>query len=63
MKSPAVQVVCIGAPAHFITDFGVFSTAAAPRVAVDTLYLGVPAPGALALLGAAGLMGSRRRRG
>jgi len=50
-------------PTDFITDFGVFSTAAAPRVAVDTLYLGVPAPGALALLGAAGLMGSRRRRG
>ena len=50
-------------PTDFITDFGVFSTAASPRVAVDTLYLGVPAPGALALLGAAGLMGSRRRRG
>lgn len=47
----------------WITSFWVGSTAAAPRVAVDTLYLGVPAPGALALLGAAGLMGSRRRRG
>ena len=51
----------------WITDFWVGSTAAAPRVAVDTLYLGVPAPGVLALLGAAGLTGpsgrSRRRSG
>ncbi|MBU3684700.1 MAG: hypothetical protein FGM39_11950 [Phycisphaerales bacterium] len=46
----------------WITSLWVGS-AAAPRVAVDTLYLGVPAPGALALLGAAGLVGSRRRRG
>lgn len=29
---------------------------------VDNLYFGVPAPGALALLGAAGLIGLRRRR-
>jgi hypothetical protein len=54
-------------PTDFITDFGVFSTASAPRVAVDTLYLGVPAPGVLALLGAAGLTvpsgRSRRRSG
>jgi hypothetical protein len=47
----------------WITSLWIGSTSAAPRVAVDTLYLGVPAPGALALLGAAGLMGSRRRRG
>ncbi len=30
--------------------------------AVDNLYFGVPAPGAFALLGVAGLVGSRRRR-
>lgn len=29
---------------------------------VDNLYFGVPAPGAVALLGVAGLVGSRRRR-
>ena len=29
---------------------------------VDNLYFGVPAPGAVALLGAAGLLGYRRRR-
>ena len=46
----------------WITNLWVGSTSAGPVVAVDTLYLGVPAPGALALLGAAGLTGSRRRR-
>ena len=29
---------------------------------VNNLYFGVPAPGAIALLGAAGLIGFRRRR-
>lgn len=36
--------------------------AAAVYPSVDNLYFGVPAPGAVALLGVAGLVGSRRRR-
>jgi hypothetical protein len=33
------------------------------RVNANTMYMGtVPAPGAIALLGAVGLVGSRRRR-
>jgi hypothetical protein len=35
---------------------------AAVYPSVDNLYFGVPAPGAVALLGVAGLVGSRRRR-
>jgi hypothetical protein len=35
--------------------------AAAVYPSVDNLYFGVPAPGAVALLGVAGLVGSRRR--
>ena len=36
--------------------------AAAVYPSVDNLYFGVPAPGAVALIGVAGLVGSRRRR-
>jgi len=36
--------------------------AAAVYPSVNNLYFGVPAPGAVALLGVAGLVGSRRRR-
>ena len=39
------------------------SAAANFRVSADTMYMGtVPAPGAIALLGAVGLVGARRRR-
>jgi hypothetical protein len=53
-------------PDQVITSIRVqpLGTAAASfRVNADTMYMGtVPAPGAIALLGAVGLVGSRRRR-
>ena len=43
-------------------NFDVYSTGAATSLTFDSWTAAVPAPGALALLGVAGLVGARRRR-
>ena len=43
-------------------NFDVYGTGAATSFTIDSWTAAVPAPGALALLGAAGLVGARRRR-
>jgi MYXO-CTERM domain-containing protein len=51
-----------GAGEHYLLSYGSFDSAIQGGTALSVSFAAVPAPGALALLGVAGLAGGRRRR-
>ncbi len=51
-----------GAGEHYLLSYGSFGAAIQSGTALSVSFVAVPAPGALALLGVAGLAGGRRRR-
>ena len=51
-----------GAGEHYLLSYSSFGAAIQSGNALSVSFAAVPAPGALALLGAAGLVGARRRR-